>query len=80
MKYPQSIGDMNTVFQVQFFFFIFIVIKSETLMYLIGFYQVNPDGFVVVWSRIHGEVLKSSNLLRNWECKKISEQKYEVKF
>ena len=40
--------------------------------------QVNPDYFFIAENSIHGEVLKSREAVRYWDCKKISDYEYQV--
>ena len=40
--------------------------------------QVKPDDFFIDENTRHGEVLKSREAVRYWDCKKISDSKYQV--
>ena len=71
-KYPQEVGEINTVFQVT-------LERSNKLLWSnLKLTQVNPDDFFIDANTRYGEVLKSREAVRYWDCKKISDSKYQV--
>ena len=73
-KYPQDVGEINTVFQVTLKR-VDLALNPDFVLLLI---QVNPDYFFIAENSIHGEVLKSREAVRYWDCKKISDSEYQV--
>ena len=53
-KYPQEVGEINTVFQTQSHY------------------------FQVIYDETHGNIIKSNQMIRNWDCKKMSDSRYKV--